>query len=248
VSTKDLVTKVMTKGLVPLPTTVQVRPTASPNPRLACLLVLDRSGSMDGDKIAQLNGGTKQFAKTLKADKMSAADIEVAALAVGGGPGSGNGVEVLNDFTPAAVWKPPVLQAAGDTPLGRGMLTGLSLLHRRHGVYREHDLLYHPPTMVLITDGGENASQEEFARAGEIIRELERREAIRFYPIGVDGADMDQLATLSIRPPYKLRGLNFDRFFDWLARSVYKASQTVPGGGFNLDDPADAGVADRYEG
>jgi uncharacterized protein YegL len=248
VSTKDVIARVMTKGLVPLPKTVQVRPTTSPNPRLACLLVLDRSSSMEGDKIAQLNVGVKRFGRAVKADRLSAGDIEVGTVGVGGGPGSGNGVEVLNDFTPAAAWDPPVLRAWGGTPLGRGALTGVSLFRQRYTVYREHDLVYHPPTMVLISDGEETVSPEEFARAGEIIRELERQEAIRFYPIGVDGADMDQLATLSIRPPYKLRGLDFDRFFDWLARSVRQVSQTVPGGGFNPDDPADAGAVDRYEG
>lgn len=245
-SANNLVTKEMTKALVPLPRTVQARPTKSPNPRAAILLTLDGSGSMAGEKIAQQNAGVKKFGRTVKADRLSAADIELAVVGVG--TGLGGGVEVLNDFTPAAAWEPPELRAGGDTPLGRGLLTGLSLLHRRHTVYREHDLLYHPPMVVLITDGGENASPEEFARAGGIIRELEQREAIRFYPIGVDGADMDRLSTLSIRPPYKLHGLDFDRFFDWLARSVRQVSRSVPGDGFEPEDPADAGAADRYGG
>jgi uncharacterized protein YegL len=230
-----------TTALVPLPRTRPAPPTASPNPRVACVLVLDTSSSMSGDGIAQLNAGVRRFARSVKSDRLSAADVEVAVVGVGGD------ARVLTDFAPAAAWEPAAMRAGGGTPLGRGVLTALALTDRRLAVYRDHDFLAHPPMAVLITDGEETDSPGEFDRAAEVMRDLERRDAIRFYPVGVDGADMRRLAALSIRPPYALRELNFDRFFDWLARSVRQVSRSVVGGE-EWDDPAAAGVADRYEG
>lgn len=235
-------------ALVPIPKSVPIRPTASPNPRAAVALTLDTSGSMIGDKIEQLNGGTKLLARSLQSDRLSAADIEVACVGVGGGFLGRGEVSVLSDFTPAAAWQPPELEAGGGTPLGRGLLTTLAVIARRQAVYRERDLLYHPPTLVLITDGWESESGDEFVRAGDVLRDLERRDAVRFYPVGVAGADMDRLATLSIRPPYTLDAVEFDRFFDWLARSARQTSRSVPGDGFEPADPAAAGVAGRYKG
>lgn len=40
----------------------------NPEPRCACLLLLDTSGSMQGAKIEQLNAGLKEFARQLRSD------------------------------------------------------------------------------------------------------------------------------------------------------------------------------------
>lgn len=213
-------------------------PSASPNPKVPCVVVLDCSTSMFGDPIAQVNAGTAELARALKSDRLTAADVEVAVVAVGGAP------EVAHPFTPAAEFTPPVLTAGGGTPLGRGLFTGLHLLGERAKVYRELDLDAHKPCLLLLTDGAETASPDEFRRAGEVTRRLQQAGLIRFYPVGVDGADMAALATLTVGKPYRLRGLDFKALFAWLGRSLRSVSRSQPGDDFEPADPRDCGIAE----
>jgi uncharacterized protein YegL len=153
-------------------------------------------------------------------------------------------VEVTRPFTPAAGFDPPVLAAGGGTPLGRGLATGWRLLHERLELYRELELDAHKPFLLLLTDGQETECEDEFRRAGEATRKLQRAGLVRFYPVGVDGADMDALAALTAGEPYKLRGLNFKALFAWLGRSLRSVSQSRPGDGFEPADPRDCGIAE----
>lgn len=225
-------------ALVPVARPKPKPPSASPNPRVPCVVVLDCSTSMAGDPIAQVNAGTAELARHLKSDRLSAADIEVAVVTVGGE------AKVAHPFTPAAEFDPPLLTAGGGTPLGRGLATGLHLLGERAKVYRELDLDAHKPCLLLLTDGAETASHDEFRRAGEAIRRLQRAGLIRFYPVGVDGADMAAIGTLTVGEPYRLRGLDFKALFAWLGRSLRSVSRSRPGDDFEPADPRDCGIAE----
>lgn len=211
---------------------------ASPNPRAGCVAVLDDSSSMHGDPIAELNAGMAECARVVKSDKLAAADIEFAVVTVGGE------AKVAVPFTPAAEFEPPVLTARGGTPLGQGLALALQLLHERQQVYREQDLDFHKPFLLLLTDGAETVSPTAFQQAGTVIKALQQRNLIRFYPVGVDGADMAALATLTVGEPYLLRGLNFQALFAWLGRSLRSVSRSQPGDDFEPDDPRDCGIAD----
>ena len=61
----------------------------NPEPRAACLLLLDTSGSMKGEAIAALNAGLLAFAEALRADRLSAKRVDVAV-----GPRMGDKVSV----------------------------------------------------------------------------------------------------------------------------------------------------------
>lgn len=233
-SIRSLVASTFTKALVPLP----VPPTKSPDPRVPCVIVLDKSSSMAGDNIDQLNAAMAAFGEFVKADKLTAANAELAVVTVG------DTVEVKVPFTPGASFAPPVLEAYGNTPLGAGCLTALQLLNERVALYRELELDSHAAWLLVLTDGGENVDHGQFATAGRLIRGLERAEKLRFFAVGVEGADMGQLQTLTTGQPYKLRGLAWKACFAWLYRSLRTVSQTRPGEKFKIQTPADAGCAD----
>ncbi|MBC7528564.1 MAG: hypothetical protein H7308_13575, partial [Chthonomonadaceae bacterium] len=84
----------------------------NPEPRCPCILLLDTSGSMSGEPIAQLNNGLLQtFKSELMADEMALKRIELAVVTFGP-------VEVISEFQSADTFNPPTLKANHDTPIG----------------------------------------------------------------------------------------------------------------------------------
>jgi uncharacterized protein YegL len=226
------------KGMVPFTKAKQpLPPSASPDPRAPCVVVVDDSASMEGGKIEQLNAGVAEFAAFIRTDPLCAANVEVALVTFGGA------VQVESPFVPAASFDPRPRSAGGDTPLGRAVITGLELLSERLKLYRDLALDHHKPMLLVLSDGEETRSPDEFRRAGELTRRLQQQGALRAYIVGVEGADMAQLATLTAGEPYRLRTLKIPDLFRWLARSLYYASRSQVDD-FEPVDPRESGIAE----
>ena len=96
----------------------------NPEPRCACVLLLDNSGSMSGKPIAQLNAGLKQFRKELAGDALAAKRVEIAIITFGP-------VKVVQDFVSAEAFQPGELVVDGGTPMGEAILEALELVRLR---------------------------------------------------------------------------------------------------------------------
>jgi uncharacterized protein YegL len=202
----------------------------NPEPRCACILLLDTSGSMQGPPIAQLNMGLKSFKDELAADSLAAKRVEVAVLTFGDSP------QLVTDFTDAENFQPPHLTAAGLTPMGAAIWDALARLSARKELYRSNGIAYYRPWVFLITDG---EPTDEYLGAAQQVRDGEARGAFSFYAVGVNDANMQKLSEIAPlnRPPVKLDGLRFRDLFVWLSKSMRTVSTATIGQDVALQPP-----------
>ncbi|GAG38424.1 unnamed protein product, partial [marine sediment metagenome] len=171
----------------------------NPEPRCPVVLLLDTSGSMQGQPIQELNEGLRAFDGAVKADRLASLRVEVAIVTFGGtveaidvrsGMGQPVDFDAQHSFITVDVFRPPTLKARGGTPMGSAVRRALKLLGDRKEIYKQNSLDYFRPWMFLITDG---KPTDEWKTAAQQVKEEEGRKGVLFFSVGVEGADMGTL-------------------------------------------------------
>jgi uncharacterized protein YegL len=202
---------------------------SNPEPRCPCLLLLDTSGSMAGQPIAELNAGLQTLQQALQSDTLAMQRVELAVITFGP-------VQVHAEFHTADGFAPPMLSTTGLTPMGEAIMRGLDLLEARKQAYKQAGVSYFRPWVFLITDGGPT---DAWHAAAQRVRAGEDSKAIAFFAVGVSGANMQTLAQICSpnRPPLRLAGLQFRELFQWLSNSLGGVARSHPGEAVALPAP-----------
>ena len=200
---------------------LSVEVATNPEPRCACVLLLDVSGSMSGRPIAALNEGLRAFASDLATDALASQRVEVAIVTF-----SGAGVTVEQDFVTASGFEPRTLSTTGGTPMGAAIEKAISMVDERKQQYKQNGIVYYRPWVFMITDGEPTDAWQEAAAK---VRAAEQENRLAFFAVGVEGANIDVLSQIAVRSPLKLQGLKFVELFVWLSRSQRAVSTSKPG-------------------
>ena len=208
--------------------------------RTPCVLLVDTSGSMEGEKIRRLNAGFRAFRDDILRNPMAAQSVELCVISFGP-------VKVQSEF--ALLKEMPQLhfEADGVTPLKEGLELAVLKVTERKQSYRDHGISYYRPWIFLLTDGeptdnngGYSTNYRKLLQPLQLAAQ-ERKFTLFTVGVGVNAAGRQVLNELS--QPFggrclDLDNLKFEEMFLWLSGSLSRVSQSSPGERVQLVDPA----------
>ena len=235
--------------------------TDNPEPRCACVLLLDTSESMSiptarseedlGVFLGMVDGfptyAAKEDADLLVPIEELYEGIEDYKRAVKRDPLASLRVEtavvtfdsrvsVVQEFATVDQLRQTRLKTSNGTSMAKGIDKALDLLEHRKQAYREAGVPYYRPWVVMITDGESTDSREEMSAAADRIRQAETAKRLAFFGVGIEGANMTELNRLIPRGAMPLKGYEFGEFFKWLSASMSTVSSSRIDDEINLPD------------
>jgi len=184
---------------------------------LACVLLLDTSGSMTGDPINSLNQALQDFKDKISMDELAQKRVDIAIVEFN------STARLVQDFTPISQMMPVTLQATGSTAMGEGINMAIDLVKARNRFYAGLGTPCFKPWIFMITDG---APTDDIESARLRIQEEESKGThgkLKFFALGVPGYDKETLFKLTKRV-MELREANFASIFNWMSESMVAIS------------------------
>ena len=188
-------------------------------PHMACLLLLDTSGSMGGTPIDELNAGINQFKAQVCQDSMTRNILDVAIVEFN------SSHQVVQDFVPVEFMEPTSLSARGQTYIVPALKEAIDMVTERSRFYHRSGSQPYKPWIVLISDG---LPMDDISGIASEIQQLEDQGKLKFFSLGVGNYDSKTLHQLSGPKVMKLKGYDFSGFFDWLNKSMRSISRSSP--------------------
>lgn len=193
----------------------------NPEPRCPCVLLLDTSGSMQGNAIEALNQGLLSLKDELLKNSIASRRVEIAIVSFD------SHINVVQDFVIADQFNPPILTAQGLTSMGAGIHKALDMVQERKSLYRANGIAYYRPWVFMITDGEPQGEMDHLVEQAAIrLQDDEANKRVAFFSVGVENANMMRLNQIAVRTPLKLKGLNFIEMFVWLSASMSAVSHS----------------------
>lgn len=182
-------------------------------PHLACVLLLDTSGSMVGDPINSLNQAINDFKEQTSMDELAQKRVDIAVIEFN------DSARVVQEFTPLPQLQPVCLSASGCTAMGEGINLAIDKVKERNRFYASMGTPCFKPWIFMITDG---APTDDVTYARQRIQEEENKGTsgkLKFWAVGVPGYSKDVLTSLTKRC-IALNEADFKGIFNWLSESM----------------------------
>ena len=210
-----------------------------------CVLVLDVSGSMRGEKLDSLNQGVRDFFTQIQtADGVPESLIDQLEIAI---MQYDEEVRILRD---------PKLLEDGELPptlTERGSVTetviaieeAIKLVEDRKAFYKSTGQSYYRPWIIVMTDGepyGKKASQADIdAISQRVAMEADPKTGKKYMIMGIGvgkDANMGTLKKMTAGRAMALQGLKFGAFFEWLSASLSTVASSKEGDKIDISDGA----------
>ncbi len=192
----------------------------NPDPRVACVVLVDVSGSMQGEPITALERGFAAFTHYLHNETLASKRVEVAVVTFG------TVATVLVPMQEARALQPARFTASGTTNMAAGIHLALDIIEDRKYAYKAAGLQYYRPWVLVLTDGKPNI--DGFDEAVARLNAAESARGVTVFAVGAGSkVDYQQLARLSVqRTPAPLDGLKYEELFEWLSASLSNVSNS----------------------
>jgi uncharacterized protein YegL len=203
----------------------------TPDQKVACVLLLDTSGSMQGERITELSNGLRTFKEEVLKDGVAASRVDLCVITFN------SDVNVIKDFGPVENFDVPELQAEHQTFLGTALLEAVNRIEDRKETYKAMGIPYYRPWLFVISDGlPEGEEPEVLEEAKARLKKVQDRKGLVVYSIGIGGVNLEKLGEITGSKPMALSGMKFNELFSWLSKSLEGVSRSKPGAQIKLPD------------
>ncbi len=212
--------------------------------KIALVLLVDTSASMEGEGIEGVNRGIQLLREKITQDDKAKKMVEISLVSFN------SEVDVVHPFSSIEEFNPQPLTVYGLTSMGKGIITAMDLVEERKKMYRETGTDYYRPWIFMITDGAatdmeivnpkEPENVEMFKRVKDAVKTGVSDNHFHFFIVGAgDGVDMEMLNELKDLefPPRRLRRGAWDAMFSWLEIALLQLSKSKPGDKIEVSDP-----------
>lgn len=191
---------------------------AQNEPHLACLLLLDTSGSMSGPAIDSLCKAINTFKQHAIQDPQTCKRVDIAIMQFD------DDVNVVQEFVPITEMKDNItLSTGGCTEMGKAILAAIDKVKDRNRFYASLGTPCYQPWIFMITDGGPT---DDITEAANKIAEESNKGThgkLKFWSIGVPGYSKEALRRLSPDGKRMIEldtNTSFQGIFNWLSESI----------------------------
>lgn len=210
---------------------------------LACL-ILDHSYSMSNE-ISALNAGVKSFLEEISDDDKLSSRLEIAIIAFS------DDVRVIQQPDLVSHISYNDIEIDNGTAMVDAIRKGIEVVEERKSFYKNNNIPYKMPWIVLMTDGEELYKPDEVPLLAQEIESLTKKNKFMLMPVAID---QEAIPTLKQLAGYKktdngyqqvspvlLKEKKFVEFFEWLSASLHQVSGANAGDEIVIESPEDAG-------
>lgn len=186
----------------------------SPEPRMACVLLLDTSASMSGEPINNIINALYDFKEQTSFDELAQKRIDIAVVEFN------DGARVAQNFVPLECLKSQVnCSSKVASEMGTGINLAIDIIKERNNLYARTGTLWYKPWIIMFS---QDKSSDDISVARQKVIRMERDGKLTFYSINADNKfNIDSLGRSITKLCMNICDVSFKGIFEstWLVES-----------------------------